>query len=360
MVSASYIKVARETLRLVRKKLGHTELGNRYKIPNTPDWPVKYHNFNFGKLLMRLRLKYAANKLTASQIEELEKDKMVWDIYEHKFKLYVDALVQYRKLHGNMLVPIYYVVPVDDKDWPEEYWGMKLGLKVHNFRTTKSKLKQHRVDLLNEVGFAWAPYEHQFDTIYLPGLKWFKKEFGHIAVPLDYCIPVDDERVPLKLRGIKLRSWINRLNTNQVANKKQIGQLKEIGYNFKPLIYQTFYEEFVKALKKHYDLHGNFIMFKNYKMEDGYPLGDKFYGLVREDRFYHFYDKNDMEPLGLYRHITDEMFENVVKDEIDKFRVDNPNKKIKFSTSGSTIHLGYLKYHCKHTDFLAYLKKYNL
>jgi hypothetical protein len=44
------------------------------------------------------------------------------------------ALLMYKDLNSNMLVPLGFVVPASDLSWPKEIWGMSLGMIVSNIR----------------------------------------------------------------------------------------------------------------------------------------------------------------------------------------------------------------------------------
>jgi hypothetical protein len=56
----------------------------------------------------------------------------VCEVYD--FDLVKSALLMYKDLNSNMLVPLDFVVPVRNLIWPKEIWGMSLGIIVRNIR----------------------------------------------------------------------------------------------------------------------------------------------------------------------------------------------------------------------------------
>ncbi len=74
-----------------------------------------------------------------------------------KFNNVYNALVRYKDLNGDLLVPQPFVVPEGSADWPEETWGLRLGARVNAIRSQGTFVKTNpaRKDLLNELGFEW-------------------------------------------------------------------------------------------------------------------------------------------------------------------------------------------------------------
>jgi hypothetical protein len=56
-----------------------------------------------------------------------------------------------------MLVPYLFIVPKDDVKWPEEAWGMKLGIVVRSIRYGNCHVDK-REDL-ESIGFDYSPQE---------------------------------------------------------------------------------------------------------------------------------------------------------------------------------------------------------
>ena len=66
------------------------------------------------------------------------------------------ALLAYKEVHGDLEVPQAFVV-LSEAAWPEEAWGLKLGLRVKQIRKG-SYVKGHpeRRAELGKMGFRWS------------------------------------------------------------------------------------------------------------------------------------------------------------------------------------------------------------
>ncbi len=60
------------------------------------------------------------------------------------------ALLAYKSLHGDMLVPTMFVVP-RSVEYPEDVWDMKLGAVVTSIRSKGIYASKH--NRLREIGF---------------------------------------------------------------------------------------------------------------------------------------------------------------------------------------------------------------
>jgi hypothetical protein len=64
------------------------------------------------------------------------------------------ALLEYKEVHGHMRVPSSFIVPIDSTDFPEKFWGMKLGINVNNIRFNNA-YAEHK-DALIALGFDYG------------------------------------------------------------------------------------------------------------------------------------------------------------------------------------------------------------
>ena len=87
---------------------------------------------------------------------ELDALGFVWDDWERRWEEVRTALQAYQEVHGDVEVPFSFVVP-SVAPWPEEAWGMKLGIRVNNIRGKEDYVKHHpeRRAELDAMGFVW-------------------------------------------------------------------------------------------------------------------------------------------------------------------------------------------------------------
>jgi Helicase associated domain len=88
-----------------------------------------------------------------------------WDGYpdgpsanDIRFQNVYTALVTYKRLYDDLLVPQPFVVPKDPQ-WPEDIWGLRLGARVNAIRSQGTFVNNNsaRRKLLDDLGFVWNP-----------------------------------------------------------------------------------------------------------------------------------------------------------------------------------------------------------
>lgn len=77
---------------------------------------------------------------------------MNWVAYEPKFRYNLKGLQLYQEIYVILLVPSGFIVP-STKEWPEEYWGVRLGRIVNHLRFVKEKVKNCLLRATESYGF---------------------------------------------------------------------------------------------------------------------------------------------------------------------------------------------------------------
>jgi hypothetical protein len=70
-----------------------------------------------------------------------------------------EALVKYKELYGDLVVPQPFTVPENSDEWPKITWGLRLGARVNAIRSqgTFVKTDPMKKKELDELGFVWEP-----------------------------------------------------------------------------------------------------------------------------------------------------------------------------------------------------------
>lgn len=78
---------------------------------------------------------------------------------EARFQKVYSALVTYKKIYGDLLVPQPFVVPEQSADWPKETWALRLGARVNAIRSQGTFVNNNpeRRTMLDDIEFAWSP-----------------------------------------------------------------------------------------------------------------------------------------------------------------------------------------------------------
>ena len=135
-----------------------------FVVPENSDWPKATWKIPLGSCVHRMRLRhdFLRGPSAGSRRDQLDGLGFVWDVSEHKFRLFFTALRYYAKLETNgatglLKVPNKFVVPKNDLRWPEELWGYPLGDKCVAVRQKQLYVKNNneRKAALESIGFPW-------------------------------------------------------------------------------------------------------------------------------------------------------------------------------------------------------------
>ncbi len=151
------LKMFREQVQPGGKKL---EVPLNFVVPDFDPWPDSTRGLPLGKIMQTVRTK-AYLKQHPDAEEKLMSLGFQPDIKavanDLRYQRVYDALVVYKELYGDLLVPQPFTVPEDGDEWPEEVHGLNLGARVNAIRTQGTFVKSNpsRKDELDELGFVW-------------------------------------------------------------------------------------------------------------------------------------------------------------------------------------------------------------
>ena len=161
------------------------------------------------------------------------------------------ALLRYKNLHGNMQVPLDFRVPKNTADWPEESWGLNLGLAANNIRNGLH-YRSKRFEL-EKLGFHFSPIITKYDTA-KTALLSYQRIYGDMLVPFKFVIPKKSDKWPEETWGINLGVMVSNIRSGgSHADKRE--ELISLGFNFNSRIAR--YELVKLALLKYKNLYGS-------------------------------------------------------------------------------------------------------
>jgi len=129
-------------------------------VPNYDPWPEASRGMPLGKKIPTVRSK-AYLKANPGAKEKLSEIGFEFDgkvaANDARFNNVYDALVRYKEINGDLLVPQPFIVAEGSSDWEERFWGLRLGARVNAIRSqgTFVKTNPSRKELLNKLGFEW-------------------------------------------------------------------------------------------------------------------------------------------------------------------------------------------------------------
>jgi hypothetical protein len=133
---------------------------SNFIVPNYDPWPEATRGMPLGKKIPTVRSKayLKANPEATTKLNEIgfEFDGKI-AANDARFNNVYSALVRYKELNADLLVPQPFIVPEGTDEWSEEFWGLRLGARVNAIRSqgTFVKTNPERREQLDILGFEW-------------------------------------------------------------------------------------------------------------------------------------------------------------------------------------------------------------
>ena len=171
------------------------------------------------------------------------------------------VLIQYQELHGNMFVPLTFVVPSHSTKWPEEMWGIMLGHVVSSIRAGLSYMSMR--DELEDIGFVFDFPSHE--SIRVAFMK-YKDMHGDMPIQRNFVVPVGNSIWPRRTWGLKLGLLTKRIQAGSSLDSLR-KELEEHGYDCNYQSCMGYDEESIQlGLLKYCELHRKMLVPLRFKV----------------------------------------------------------------------------------------------
>jgi hypothetical protein len=163
---------------------------------------------------------------------------------EERWEFRFNELKEYKKEHGDTLVPQRYAI------------NPQLGFWVDKQRQQykRNQLSAERIHRLNEVAFVWNILEAAWEETFVELTK-YKKQNGDTLVPQSYSINPQ--------LGIWVHNQRQRYKSKQLSDER-IRRLNEIGFVWDP--FEEFWEEMCMELKEYKKQNGDTLVSCRYEV----------------------------------------------------------------------------------------------
>lgn len=190
---------------------GNMLVPRRFIVPPIEDWPKETWGARLGGVVYNIR----GGSSYADCREDLISIGFRFDALQAKYDIVRVALLKYKELYGDMLVPKDFKVPTNSIDWSIELWGMKLGSTVSSLRGVKGCFSDKKDDLLS-IGFIYVVRKKfDYECVKIAFFKYRELHHGCVKIPPVYNIPQRDSWYPEETWGMCLGSLIDRIRKGE-------------------------------------------------------------------------------------------------------------------------------------------------
>ena len=241
--------LAKLALLRYRKLHGNMNVIASFEVPvDSRDWPEHLWGLKLGMIVRNIR----SGDSHADKRDDLISVGFTFDTTQARYEVAKTALLNYKRLHGDLLVPWKFEVPTKCQEWPKHTWGLNLGFIVGSMR--RGSYADKHEELL-ELGFDFkrqlVRYGYQatkqgfdftivrrkisFDTIMKVLLK-YREVYGDLLVPQSFVVPCDDDDDegegvwPEEMWGLHIGAVVCRIRSGYYAEKKE--ELIKIGFTY--------------------------------------------------------------------------------------------------------------------------------
>jgi len=167
-----------------------------------------------GKHVKNLRRTYQQSRTkTEPWIAVLNSLGFEWDAREARFRLLMHAVLTYKEVYGDFLVPAKFVVPKYSRDFPPAFWGLRVGQMYHDLRKS-TRVKEHAARM-QQLGIPTVGVLPRRAEMLLQAIEVYKRLNGQTAETLNiargFCVNICDEDWPEELWGFPLRQAVDRV-----------------------------------------------------------------------------------------------------------------------------------------------------
>lgn len=136
------------------------------------------------------------------------------DSMDIPYRITIVALRNYHSIHGNLVMPRRYIVPMS-QGYPNEWVGLDLAATVYTMKWWKKNIRTEetkRVSELNFLGFVWERLQPEWNII-LEALITYHALHGHVIVPNKFVVPYGSTQWPKATWGIPLGNCVYRIRS---------------------------------------------------------------------------------------------------------------------------------------------------
>ncbi len=232
-------------LNVYHSQHSHLIMPRKYVVQTSDCYPKEWHGVDLAGTVYDMKWWLRHVKQRPDRVAELNELGFVWERLQPEWNLILEALITYRTLNDDLLVPSKFVVPFGDSEWSRSTWGISLGKVVYRIRSRGDFLRGNnspkRRRQLEALGFVWDVQEHLFD-VFCSALHLYARNevkvnaprrAGALKVPSQFVVPATKDW-PRSLWGYPLGVKCTAVRQKELyikGNPERMKLLANIGFH---------------------------------------------------------------------------------------------------------------------------------
>jgi hypothetical protein len=184
------------------------------------------------------------------------------------FDVIYRAATSFCELHPGKIIPVNFVVPFGDDKYPEDTWGLQLGVATRKMLSVPGFYPEHKEKFKKLVANDPVP-KVSFDVIF-SALKAYKVVCNNLLVPQKFVVFEGDVRFPVETWGIKLGRNVYHIRSRGDYSEHR-AKLEELGVIFEVEKNQKwdFLTQIYPALEAYKAVYGDLLVPQKFVVAQG-------------------------------------------------------------------------------------------
>jgi hypothetical protein len=197
--------LVKEALLQYREINGDMFVPFRFIVPDKSEkWASNTWGMELGDVVRKIR----CGEFLKDKREELGAIGFVFESQKvgYSYEFVKSALTIYKEVYNYMLIPKDFCIPENSTLWPEEFWGMELGLTASDIKNRGyfTEKKQELISMGFEFDFDNTNSRRsKRETVKMAALR-YREINGNFDIPRKFQVPHNSEDWPEELWGLKL------------------------------------------------------------------------------------------------------------------------------------------------------------
>jgi hypothetical protein len=258
----------RDALLKYKELEGHAQMPCDFRVPRVDNrYPEHTRGLHLGFAVHSAQVN-GCYEQHHDELKQLGVNFKIIGAFHTSFDAIYRAATVFCELHPGKIIPQNFVVPFGDDKYPEDTWGLELGLATYYLLKMPSFYPEYK-EKFKTLAVNTENKRVNFDVIY-SAFEAYKAMYGNLLVPREFVVPHGDVNYPPDTWGMKLGTNVMSIRIRGVYFEHRT-KLEELGVKFEVEKKQhyDFLTQIYPALETYKAIHGDLLVPQNFVVPEG-------------------------------------------------------------------------------------------